>query len=122
MRILKGAPSWISNKQFQNHPRDVQGYIQPWTLSLQMLSKVWARHDNGGSFGKAERRNILFQSVWHLERVLISRFRTKPWDNVLRPSTISGSRNVLRRSFNTRGGHVAERAMIGTDGNSVRNL
>lgn len=42
--------------------------------------------------------------------------------SVLRPSTMSGRRNVLSKSLSTSGGQVAESAMIGTEGNSCRNL
>jgi len=56
------------------------------------------------------------------KEIILMSGKEKAIYNVLRPSTISGRLSVFNKSLSTSGGQVAESAMIGTDGNSWRNL
>jgi hypothetical protein len=79
---------------------------------------------NAGSCDIEERKSTQCRSLSHLRKKpnqglkTSSHARGEREINVLLPSTISGSRSVLSKSLSTSGGHVAESAIIGTDGSN----
>jgi len=124
-RRKKHSLFWTNSIRSQSHSDDVQGYNRPflsWHLKTLTAS---VRRDSVSSSDKGARKNKQCRTSLHLksrDHSCQEKKLEKAIYNVLRPSTISGRLRVFNKSLRTSGGQVAESAMIGTDGNSWRNL